>query len=116
MRRMRVAQPMDGCGEIDASTLGCLLETMKLTARSVSGLPDRRMDWNPGADAGPRLANRRAGLPRGSTPHGPCYPCLRLRAARRAAAGGWPWLDHPNPADRQRTSSAANVGADKNSD
>jgi hypothetical protein len=35
--------------------------TMKLTARSVSGQPGRRTDWNTGADAGasPRLANSR---------------------------------------------------------
>jgi hypothetical protein len=56
------SQWIDAAGLTPARSAASL--TMKLTARSVSGLPGRRTDWNTGADAGasPRLANRRAAI------------------------------------------------------
>src|SRR5262249_29741538 len=55
------------CGGIDAGALGGLLDDVKLTARSLSGLPGRRTDGNTAADAGasPRLANRRVAITAG---------------------------------------------------
>jgi hypothetical protein len=47
MRCVGVAQPVDGCGRVDAGALGGLFDD-EVTARSVNGLPGRRMDWNTG--------------------------------------------------------------------
>jgi len=50
VRSVRVPDPMDRCGGIDARALGGLLDDeITVTARSLSGLPGHRTDGNTGA-------------------------------------------------------------------
>jgi len=60
MQRMRVARPMDGCGGIDAATLGCLLDDeVDGALGQLAPRPPNR--WNTGATRRIAAAGKAAG-------------------------------------------------------